>query len=90
VAFGRDVGQWAYGRVCPAVHEIAQPIPSSDRRLPQITPAGKFIVPFRNDKLQVNGLDFNVRESGSEQPALVFIHYWGGTGDLGPRRKVIV
>jgi pimeloyl-ACP methyl ester carboxylesterase len=30
--------------------------------------------------LRANGLDFNVRDIGSTEPALVFIHYWGGTG----------
>jgi pimeloyl-ACP methyl ester carboxylesterase len=30
--------------------------------------------------LRVNGLDFNIRDIGSRDPALVFIHYWGGTG----------
>ena len=30
--------------------------------------------------LRVNGLDFNIRDIGSGDPALVFIHYWGGTG----------
>lgn len=35
---------------------------------------------FTNRKLHVNGLDFNVRDIGSKEPALVFIHYWGGTG----------
>ena len=35
---------------------------------------------FRNRKLHVNGLAFNVRETGSHEPALVFVHYWGGTG----------
>ena len=72
-----------HGRVCSAVHTIVQPTTSSDRRFPLIMLAGKFNVPFRNDKLHVNGLDFNVRESGSKQPALVFIHYWGGTGRTG-------
>ena len=36
--------------------------------------------PSETTNLHVNGLDFNVREIGSTQPALVFIHYWGGTG----------
>src|SRR6201987_2201838 len=35
---------------------------------------------FLNRKLRVNGLEFNVRDIGSKAPALVFIHYWGGTG----------
>jgi pimeloyl-ACP methyl ester carboxylesterase len=30
--------------------------------------------------LRVNGLDLNIRDVGSGDPALVFIHYWGGTG----------
>jgi pimeloyl-ACP methyl ester carboxylesterase len=29
--------------------------------------------------LHANGLSFNVRESGKKDPALVFLHYWGGT-----------
>jgi pimeloyl-ACP methyl ester carboxylesterase len=33
-----------------------------------------------NETLQANGLSFNVRESGNKDPALVFLHYWGGTG----------
>jgi pimeloyl-ACP methyl ester carboxylesterase len=28
----------------------------------------------------VQGLDFQVRDVGDQQPALVFLHYWGGTG----------
>jgi len=35
---------------------------------------------FLNRKLHANGLDFNVRDTGSKEPALVFLHYWGGTG----------
>lgn len=35
---------------------------------------------FAMRNLRVDGLDFNVREVGSKDPALVFIHYWGGTG----------
>lgn len=31
-------------------------------------------------KLRVSGLEFNVRDIGSNEPALVFLHYWGGTG----------
>ncbi len=33
-----------------------------------------------NRKLRANGLEFAIREVGSKEPALVFIHYWGGTG----------
>jgi len=33
-----------------------------------------------NRKVHANGLDFNVRDIGSKEPALVFLHYWGGTG----------
>jgi pimeloyl-ACP methyl ester carboxylesterase len=39
-----------------------------------------FNVSFVNRKLRANGLDFNVRDIGSKEPALVFLHYWGGTG----------
>ena len=35
---------------------------------------------FIDRKLRVNGLVFNVREIGNHEPALVFLHYWGGTG----------
>ena len=35
---------------------------------------------FVHRKLRVNELDFNIREIGSKEPALVFLHYWGGTG----------
>jgi pimeloyl-ACP methyl ester carboxylesterase len=35
---------------------------------------------FNRRNLRVNGLDFNIRDIGSKEPALVFIHYWGGTG----------
>jgi pimeloyl-ACP methyl ester carboxylesterase len=45
-----------------------------------ITPTEDFSVSFINSNLQVSGLDFNVRSIGSKEPALVFIHYWGGTG----------
>jgi pimeloyl-ACP methyl ester carboxylesterase len=30
--------------------------------------------------VRVQGLDFQVRDTGDQQPALVFLHYWGGTG----------
>ena len=30
--------------------------------------------------VRVQGLDFQVRDTGDQQPALVFQHYWGGTG----------
>jgi pimeloyl-ACP methyl ester carboxylesterase len=30
--------------------------------------------------VRVQGLDFHVRDVGDKQPALVFLHYWGGTG----------
>ena len=30
--------------------------------------------------IRVQGLDFHVRDIGDKQPALVFLHYWGGTG----------
>ena len=30
--------------------------------------------------IRVQGLDFHVRDVGGNRPALVFIHYWGGTG----------
>jgi pimeloyl-ACP methyl ester carboxylesterase len=30
--------------------------------------------------VRVQGLDFQVRDGGDQQPALVFLHYWGGTG----------
>src|SRR5258705_9282166 len=34
-----------------------------------------------NEKMvRVQGLDFQVRDGGDQQPALVFLHYWGGTG----------
>jgi pimeloyl-ACP methyl ester carboxylesterase len=45
-----------------------------------ITPTEDFSVSFINSNLHVSGLDFNVRSIGSKEPALVFIHYWGGTG----------
>jgi pimeloyl-ACP methyl ester carboxylesterase len=45
-----------------------------------ITPTAEFNMSFTNRKLHVNSLDFNVRDIGSKQPALVFMHYWGGTG----------
>ena len=35
---------------------------------------------FVHRKLRVNELDFNIREIGSAEPALVFLHYWDGTG----------
>jgi pimeloyl-ACP methyl ester carboxylesterase len=35
---------------------------------------------FVHRKLRANELDFNIRDIGSKEPALVFIHYWGGTG----------
>jgi pimeloyl-ACP methyl ester carboxylesterase len=35
---------------------------------------------FQTRKLHTNGLDFSVRDTGSNEPALVFLHYWGGTG----------
>ena len=35
---------------------------------------------FLSKKLRANGLDFNVRDVGHKEPALVFLHYWGGTG----------
>jgi pimeloyl-ACP methyl ester carboxylesterase len=34
----------------------------------------------RSKTLHANGLQFKVRESGSKDPALVFLHYWGGSG----------
>jgi pimeloyl-ACP methyl ester carboxylesterase len=30
--------------------------------------------------IHANGLNFKVRESGRKDPALVFLHYWGGSG----------
>jgi pimeloyl-ACP methyl ester carboxylesterase len=30
--------------------------------------------------MRVQGLDFHVRDVGGNRPALVFLHYWGGTG----------
>jgi pimeloyl-ACP methyl ester carboxylesterase len=30
-------------------------------------------------KIQVNGIHLNVRETGSGEPALLFLHYWGGS-----------
>jgi pimeloyl-ACP methyl ester carboxylesterase len=30
--------------------------------------------------IRVQGLDFHIRDVGDKQPALVFLHYWGGTG----------
>ena len=30
--------------------------------------------------VRVQELDFQVRDVGDQQPALVFLHYWGGTG----------
>jgi pimeloyl-ACP methyl ester carboxylesterase len=30
--------------------------------------------------IHVQGLDFHVRDVGGNRPALVFLHYWGGTG----------
>jgi len=30
--------------------------------------------------IRVQGLDFHVRDVGGNRPALVFLHYWGGTG----------
>src|SRR5882724_3000557 len=35
---------------------------------------------FLRRNLHVNGLGFSIRDIGSNDPALVFIHYWGGTG----------
>ena len=35
---------------------------------------------FVHRNLRANGLDFSIRDIGSKEPALVFIHYWGGTG----------
>jgi pimeloyl-ACP methyl ester carboxylesterase len=37
-------------------------------------------MPVLRRNLHVNGLDFSIRDVGSKGPALVFIHYWGGTG----------
>jgi pimeloyl-ACP methyl ester carboxylesterase len=33
----------------------------------------------QSKRLRVNGLNFNVHESGGKVPALVFLHYWGGS-----------
>jgi pimeloyl-ACP methyl ester carboxylesterase len=30
--------------------------------------------------VRAQGLDFHVRDVGGNRPALVFLHYWGGTG----------
>jgi hypothetical protein len=30
-------------------------------------------------KLKAGDLSFNVLESGSREPALLFLHYWGGS-----------
>jgi pimeloyl-ACP methyl ester carboxylesterase len=35
---------------------------------------------FLNRKLRINGLELNVRDIGIKEPALVFIHFMGGTG----------
>jgi pimeloyl-ACP methyl ester carboxylesterase len=48
---------------------IAQPSQNTDKTMS-----------FLNRKLHVNGLEFNVRDIGVKEPALVFIHYMGGAG----------
>lgn len=48
---------------------IAQPSQNTDKTMS-----------FLNRKLTVNGLEFNVRDIGVKEPALVFIHYMGGAG----------
>jgi hypothetical protein len=45
---------------------------------------------FVTKKVHVNGLDLQLRDVGTKPPALVFLHYWGGTGrtgDLGTSLK---
>ena len=47
--------------------------------------------------VRVQGLDFQLRDGGDQQPALVFLHYWGGTGrtwglvirELAGRRRCV-
>jgi hypothetical protein len=35
---------------------------------------------FVTKKVHVNGPDLQLRDVGTKLPALVFLHYWGGTG----------
>jgi pimeloyl-ACP methyl ester carboxylesterase len=37
-------------------------------------------MPNNTKMVRVQGLNFQVRDVGDKQPALVFLHYWGGTG----------
>ena len=37
-------------------------------------------MPNNAKMVRVQGLNFQVRDVGDKQPALVFLHYWGGTG----------
>jgi hypothetical protein len=37
-------------------------------------------MPGNTKMVRVQGLNFQVRDVGDKQPALVFLHYWGGTG----------
>ncbi|SDO66712.1 alpha/beta fold hydrolase [Afipia sp. GAS231] len=53
--------------------------------LPWLTPAVGQSTPQKavdiiTTTVQTNGLNFKVRESGGKDPALVFLHYWGGSG----------
>jgi hypothetical protein len=38
---------------------------------------------FVTKKVHVNGPDLQLRDVGTKLPALVFLHYWGGTGRTG-------
>ena len=37
-------------------------------------------MPNNTKMVRAQGLDFHVRDIGDKQPALVLLHYWGGTG----------
>src|SRR5258708_33825850 len=41
------------------------------------------VVSDNTKMIRVQGLDLQVRDVGDQHPALVFLHYWGGTGRTG-------
>jgi hypothetical protein len=36
-------------------------------------------------KYRIGDVSLNVRESGEGEPALLFLHYWGGSSRTGAR-----